>query len=225
MDRPPTPGEILVKICGITNLDDALGVVKAGADAIGFVFAKSPRQVRPAQVRAITAQLPPKFITVGLFVNASLDELVSCAITTGIKAIQLHGEESAEEVRELARQLSFEVFDKQGWPRLTKAFRLRSETDLAQLGNYDAAEAFLIDAYVEGKAGGTGEKADWGLAAKAKEFGKPIILAGGLNPENVSSAIMQVRPLGVDVSSGVEISPGKKDAGKIKEFIRQVRET
>jgi phosphoribosylanthranilate isomerase len=224
MNRILAQGETLVKIEGITNLDDALCVVKAGADAIGFVFAKSPRQVRPAQVRAITAQLPPEFITVGIFVNASLDEVVSCAITTGIKAIQLHGEETAEEAKELARQLSLGEFDGQGWPRLTKAFRLRSEADLAQLDNYDAAEAFLIDAYVEGKAGGTGEKADWGLAVQAKEFGKPVVLAGGLNPENVRSAIMQVRPFGVDVSSGVEAAPGKKDVAKIKEFIRQVRE-
>jgi phosphoribosylanthranilate isomerase len=214
----------LVKICGITNLEDALCVAEAGAEAIGFVFAESPRRATPAQVRAIIAQLPSELIAVGLFVNASVEEVVSSAIMAGVKSVQLHGRETAEQVNEITRQLNFEGFDGLGWPRLIKAFQLRSEDDLENLAPYDMADAFLIDTYVEGKAGGTGKKGDWGRAAKAKQFSKPVILAGGLNPENVVEAIEQVRPFGVDVSSGVESLPGKKDAEKIREFIMRARE-
>jgi len=239
--------KVLVKICGITNLEDALCAAAAGADAVGFVFAASPREVLPAQVGKITSRLPSYLISVGLFVNALLEVILDSVEVSGVKAVQLHGEEPPKLLEELAACMSSgsrslqaaggkqrrlkpattEIRDFAacaGWPALTKAFRLREEKDLERLKNYGAAQAFLIDAHVEGFAGGTGRCADWALAAAAKEFGRPVILAGGLCPENVAEAIAQVRPFAVDVSSGVEFAPGKKDPAKITEFIRRVRE-
>jgi len=222
----------LVKICGITNLEDALCAAEAGADAVGFVFAASPRQVSPAQVGEITRELPSGLTTVGLFVNAPIEMILHSVEASEVTAVQLHGEEPPDLVQEVADWMA-EVsktensvaagFSLRGWPLLTKAFRPKKKKDLEQLKHYGAAQAFLIDAHVEGVAGGTGRCADWRLAAAAKEFGKPIILAGGLCSENVAEAIAQVRPFAVDVSSGVESAHGKKDAVKIGDFIRQVR--
>jgi phosphoribosylanthranilate isomerase len=210
----------LIKICGITNLADALYAAEAGADALGFVFAESPRRVTPEQAAEIIPHLPARIAAVGLFVNAGREEILSVIARSGIKAVQLHGEETPELVEQLAEALPQGDF---AWPRLVKAFRLRSADDLAQLKDYTQAQAFLIDAWVKGKPGGTGKRADWQLAATAKNYGRPIILAGGLGPENVAEALVQVRPYGVDVSSGVEIHPGKKDPEKIKAFVQQVK--
>ncbi|NIM07545.1 MAG: phosphoribosylanthranilate isomerase [Armatimonadetes bacterium] len=215
--------QALVKICGITNLDDALCAAEAGADAIGFVFARSPRQVTPEQVQEITAHLPSHLITVGLFVNAPLEAIRTSIATAGVNAVQLHGDEPPEVVEKLAQHTSVRKGDIRSWPLLVKAFAPRQESDLTSLKDYAAAQAFLIDAHVEGVRGGTGKRADWNLAKAAKEFGR-VILAGGLDPENVAEALAQVEPFGVDVSSGVEAAPGRKDPARVKEFIRRVRE-
>jgi len=213
----------LIKICGITNLADALCAAEAGAEAIGFVFADSPRRVTPAQVAEIIPHLPYHLATVGLFVNAGREEILSTITQSGIRAVQLHGEEPPELLGQLAEVLPEVSQSNFCWPQLIKAVRPKGVEDLAQLETYARANAFLIDAWVEGKAGGTGQRADWPLAAAAKNYGRPIILAGGLRPENVTAALAQIHPYGVDVSSGVEIRPGKKDPEKIEAFVQQVK--
>lgn len=198
-----------VKICGITSLDDALMAVDAGADALGFVFfEKSPRCVGPDTVARIIEGIPPLVQTVGLFVNAELDFVNRTADGCGLDIVQLHGEESPAYCRLVRR-------------RVMKAFRVRGEETLASMIDYRVA-AYLLDAYSPNAYGGTGERFDWDLAVAAKERGT-IVLAGGLNADNVASAVGRVRPYGVDVSSGVESAPGKKDPEKVKRFILEAK--
>ncbi len=202
-----------IKICGITNRDDALMAIEAGADALGFVFVpNTPRYIHPEQAGSIIDQLPPFIATVGLFVNAEQQEIGTIADGCHLNLIQLHGDEPPDLCVALSR-------------RVIKAFRVKDESSLSRLSDYHVS-AYLLDTYVKGaaKRGGTGKAFDWNLAVKAKLYGR-IILAGGLNPDNVASAVLQVRPYGVDVSSGVEASPGRKDHAKMKAFIRAVRET
>ena len=195
-----------VKICGITNVGDALAAVNAGADAIGFVFyEKSPRHLTPEQAAKIIRDLPPFVSRVGLFVDASAEEVHRAIETSGIDTVQLHGDESPD----FCSQFRLPVL---------KAIRVRSVESLRNLQGYPVS-ALLLDSFVPGKHGGTGSKFDWGLAIKAKGLGKPVILAGGLNPSNVAEAVSQVNPYAVDVSSGVESSPGKKDMRKLHDFI------
>ena len=198
-----------IKICGTTNLDDALMAVDAGADALGFIFVpNTPRYLHPDEAAKIIEELPPFITTVGLFVNAKHSEIDTIANGCALDAVQLHGEEPPELCQTLNR-------------RVVKAFRVKDESTLSHLHDYRVS-AYLLDTYVKGAMGGTGRVFDWNLAVKAKKYGR-IILAGGLNPENIASAILQVRPYGVDVSSGVEMSPGCKDPAKIKAFISAVR--
>jgi phosphoribosylanthranilate isomerase len=198
-----------IKICGTTNLDDALIAVEAGADALGFIFVpNTPRYLHPDEAAKIIEELPPFITTVGLFVNAEQKEIDTIANNCSLDAIQLHGEEPPELCVTLNR-------------RVVKAFRVKDESSLSRLHDYHV-RAYLLDTYVKGTMGGTGKVFDWNLAVKAKQYGR-IILAGGLNPDNIASAILQVRPYGVDVSSGVEVSPGRKDPAKIKAFIGAVR--
>ncbi|HVU07307.1 MAG TPA: phosphoribosylanthranilate isomerase [Verrucomicrobiae bacterium] len=198
--------ETKVKICGITNLADAQAAVAAGADALGFNFyEKSPRHISVEQAAEIARQLPPFVLRVGVFVNAPV-ELVVCAIaSTELTMLQFHGDETPE-------------FCGQFGLMAMKAFRIRDENSLAQIPNY-ATDAYLLDAFSADEFGGTGKKFNWDLAIEAQKFGKPIFLAGGLTPENVAEAVKKVRPFAVDVSSGVESAPGKKDHVKIKAFI------
>ncbi len=195
-----------VKICGITNLDDALATAEAGADALGLMFVEaSPRRVSMTVAADIARQLSPFIIKVGVFVNAP-EEFVFRAIgECGLNLLQFHGEESPEYCEQFGLMSM-------------KAFRIRDAASLQPLPNYKT-DAFLLDSYVAGKPGGTGEIFKWDLAIEAKQFGKPIFLAGGLTPENVAAAVRQVQPYGVDVSSGVESSPGKKDISKVRSFI------
>jgi phosphoribosylanthranilate isomerase len=199
-----------IKICGTINLDDALMAIEAGADALGFIFVpNTPRYIHPDQAAKIIEDLSPFITVVGLFVNADPEDIAATADQCHLDMIQLHGDESPGFCQALNR-------------RLIKAFRVKDESSLSRLSDYRVS-GYLLDTYVEGAMGGTGKVFDWNLAVKAKQHGR-IILAGGLNPNTVPSAIRQVRPYGVDVSSGVEADPGRKDPAKVKAFIRSVRE-
>jgi phosphoribosylanthranilate isomerase len=202
--------DLKVKICGITNLDDARAAVDAGADALGFMFFdQSPRHVSIDAVAQITSRISPYVLKVGVFVDPD-PELVMAAITgCGVNLLQFHGEERPDFCRQ------FGIMS-------MKAFRIRDAVSLERLPAYHT-DAWLLDSYIAGKQGGTGESFNWDLAVEAKKFGRPIFLAGGLTPLNVAEAVRQVRPYGVDVSSGVEASPGKKDARKIRDFIKAAR--
>lgn len=199
-----------VKICGIMNLADAQAAVAAGADALGFVFyEKSPRHMTIPAVAKISKQLPATVLRVGVFVNAA-EKLVSLTIREcSLGLLQFHGDETPEFC------MRFGLMS-------MKAFRLRDAKSLRELPKFPT-EAWLLDAYSAENLGGTGEKFNWDLAVEAQKFGKPFFLAGGLTPENVAAAVRKVQPFGVDVSSGVESSPGKKDHAKVRAFIANVR--
>jgi phosphoribosylanthranilate isomerase len=200
-----------VKICGITNLADAQAAVSAGADALGFNFyEKSPRYVALKEAVKISKQLPPFIMRVGLFVNAPEEVVLRAIPECGLTMIQFHGDEPPE-------------FCTQFGLMSMKAFRMRGPETLKEIPQYQT-DAWLLDAFSPATFGGTGEKFNWDLAVEAQKFGKPIFLAGGLTPENVGEAVRKVHPFGVDVSSGVESAPGKKDHAKIKAFIAAVRE-
>ena len=197
---------VTVKICGITSEADALAAAEAGVDAIGLMFYEgSPRHVTLEQAKAISAALPPHVMRVGVFVNAE-EAFVHQALTECmLNILQFHGDETPEECSR--------------YPVMTlKAFRVQGEETLAQLEAYPSA-GYLLDAYVKDALGGTGATFNWDLAVRAQEFGKPIFLAGGLTPENVAEAVRKVQPFGVDVSSGVEIEPGRKDAQQIRTVV------
>ena len=197
---------VTVKICGITSEADALAAAEAGVDAIGLMFYEgSPRHVTLEQAKAISAALPPHVMRVGVFVNAE-EAFVHQALTECmLNILQFHGDETPEECSR--------------YPVMTlKAFRVQGEETLAQLEAYPSA-GYLLDAYVKDALGGTGATFNWDLAVRAQKFGKPIFLAGGLTPENVAEAVRKVQPFGVDVSSGVEIEPGRKDAEQMRTFV------
>jgi phosphoribosylanthranilate isomerase len=198
--------ETKVKICGITNLADAQAAVEAGADAIGFIFhEKSPRFISLKAAVEISKQLPPFVMRVGVFVNAQEDFVLRAIGEVGLTMLQFHGDEPPE-------------FCMQFGLMSMKAFRIRDAESLKKIPDYPT-DAYLLDAFSSTTLGGTGEKFDWDLAIEAQKFGKPVFLAGGLTPENVVEAVKKVRPFGVDVSSGVESAPGKKDHAKVKAFI------
>jgi len=199
-----------VKICGITNLADALAAVEAGADALGLnFFEKSPRHVSVKTAAEISKQLPPFIMRAGVFVNADEDLITRAIGECGLSLLQFHGDEPPE-------------FCTQFGLMSMKAFRIRDEESLKEIPNYPT-DAYLLDAYSPEARGGTGEKFNWDLAVETQKFGKPVFLAGGLTPGNVAEAVRKVLPFGVDVSSGVESSPGKKDHAKIRAFIAAVR--
>ena len=199
-----------VKICGITNVHDALAAADYGADAVGFVLYKSsPRYIDLKAVKNIIAQLPPFVTTVGVFADAEEKEILTTVDECGLDVIQLQGDEPSDLCRRLGG-------------RVIKAIRIRDPSSLNRMIPYKV-RAFVLDTYREGQLGGTGETFDWSLAVEAKKLGK-IILAGGLTPENVGRAIEQVRPYGVDVSSGVEERIGKKDHSKLKRFIETAKQ-
>lgn len=197
------------KICGITRVEDALAAVEAGADAIGLVFyAKSPRVVDIEQAKAIVAALPPFVTSVGLFVDMPRAELQALLREVPLDLLQFHGDESPADCEGFTRPY-------------IKALRVRADQDVARMmAPYGGACGILLDTFVEGVPGGTGAAFDWSLVPR--EAGKPIILAGGLTPDNVAQAIAQVRPYAVDVSGGVEAAKGIKDAGKVQAFLLAV---
>jgi phosphoribosylanthranilate isomerase len=202
---------VKIKICGITNLEDALLAAGLGADALGFIFyPKSPRKVDPEVARTIVAQLPPFVAAVGVFVDEAAAVVQELAGQVGLDWVQLHGQESPEYCRSLGR-------------KVIKGFRIRDEKSLLELEPYrHIVQAFLLDTYKKGQVGGTGEVFDWHLALKANKFGQ-IILAGGLTAENVGQAIVTARPDAVDAASGTEAAPGKKDPAKLRAFFKAVR--
>ena len=212
---------VKVKICGITNLDDALAACEYGADAIGFVFAESPRKVKPDIVRKISNKLPPFIVKVGVFVNEVPSLICKLARECFLNVIQLHGEEIPEFCKEISSYFP-----------VVKSVRVRNVTDIKVLAAYkEFVSAFLLDTFVEGKKGrapfiygGSGKTFNWDFCKDANKFCKPLIIAGGLNKDNVKKAISKLKPFAVDVSSGVESKPGKKDHKKLKEFIKIAKE-
>jgi len=197
---------VKVKICGVTNVADAMAAAEAGADMIGLNFYdQSPRYLTLAQAVEISRALPPFVLRVGVFVNPQ-EALVTRAIgECNLSLLQFHGDEPPE----LCTQFSLMSM---------KAIRVSDAESLKQLENYQT-DAFLLDAHSKSGLGGTGETFNWDLAIEAQKFDKPIFLAGGLTPENVAEAVRKVRPFAVDVSSGVESAPGKKDHPKVQAFI------
>lgn len=199
-----------VKICGITNAADALAATEAGADALGFVFSQqSTRRLTIAAAAILTREVPAHVLKVGVFVDATEDYVREAIEQCGLNIVQLHGNETPDYCTH------FPVM-------VVKAFRIRDAASLEQLPAY-RTDAWLLDAYHPSKPGGTGERFDWSLAAQAQGFGRPIFLAGGLTPENVAEAVRQVNPFAVDVSSGVESAPGKKDPARVREFIEAAK--
>lgn len=200
---------VKVKICGITSLEDALHACACGADALGFVFyEQSPRCIDPAAAATIIRQLPPFVTTVGLFVNADPEQVEELADFCGLDVIQLHGDEGPDECDFTPR-------------RTIKALRVKDAESITQHSDYPVS-ALLLDAWVKGVYGGTGHSFNWELAAQVARQ-RPVILAGGLTPDNVAEAVRSVRPYAVDVSSGVEAAPGRKDPARVTAFIRAAK--
>ncbi len=199
---------VRVKICGITNLEDAEAALKAGCDALGFVFyKKSPRYITPQKARAIIKGLPKSAIKIGVFVNASGDAIKRIAKFCSLDILQFHGSESQEFCRKF------------GGYKIIKAFRVKERIDLGRALKYKTF-AYLFDTFVKSSAGGTGKRFDWKLASSLGNIRQEIFLSGGLNDKNVKEAIRLVQPAWVDVCSSIEARPGKKDHKKIKKFIK-----
>jgi phosphoribosylanthranilate isomerase len=203
---------VKVKVCGITNREDALFAVEAGADALGFNFyAPSPRYISPEDARRIIEELPSATLCVGVFVNEeSPGAVASIAVMSGVGAVQLHGDESPEYCAALTEE------------RVIKALRVGKDFVPEQATRYPT-ESILLDAFCASARGGTGETFDWALARKTREVVAQLFLAGGLTPENIAGAIVAVAPYAVDVCSGVELAPGRKDMSRVRAFISAVR--
>ncbi|MBI4417427.1 MAG: phosphoribosylanthranilate isomerase [Ignavibacteriales bacterium] len=202
--------DLFVKICGITNLEDAMHAVRCKADAVGFVFyERSERYVAPERAAEIVAQLPDFVSKVGVFVNATQRSVEEIARKVNLSAVQLYGKEGPDDL------VGYEA-------SVIKAFNIRPNFDVEVMRNY-LVDAFLLDAHSEARYGGSGKTFDWNIAVRAKEYGR-IILAGGLTPENIEDAVRFVQPYGVDVSSGVEGKPGKKDPERVRNFIARAKD-
>ena len=201
---------IKVKICGITNLDDATLAVKLGADALGFIFAPSPRKVHLEAARDIIRQIPSFVKSVGVFVDEAPEKIEEIMAFCGIDLVQFHGDESPD----LCERFM---------PRTIKALRIADESVIKSVAAYKGkVRALLLDTYSEKMAGGTGKGFDWDIAVRIREMGIPIILAGGLGPANIEEAVSRVRPYAVDVNSGVEERPGKKSPGLMEELFKKI---
>lgn len=199
----------LLKVCGITRMEDAAAASRLGYNAVGMVLAESPRRLSPEEARSISLALPSPVLRVGVFVNPDSYEVKRLVDYCGLDLVQFHGEEDPGEVARFGA-------------RAIKALRLRGPSDLGMLEDYPGVFAILIDTWDPARWGGTGITCDWDLAARASRMAR-VILAGGLNPANVRRAVARVRPFGVDVSSGVELGPGIKDHGLMRDFAREAR--
>ncbi len=201
---------IRIKICGITRLEDALSAAQLGVDAVGFIFAgRSPRYIMPEKAAEIISQLPPFISRVGVFVNEPAESIISIARAASLDTIQLHGEEDPE----FCLQIPYPVI---------KALPLHATLDMAVFEKYRVS-GFLLDTWNNGLQGGTGIAGDWNLARKIAARYDRIILAGGLGPANLETALREVRPYGVDINSGIEIKPGVKNPQKMREAINLIR--
>lgn len=201
---------VKVKICGITNLSDAMAAVEAGADMLGFVFwPQSPRCVSVEAAAEVIRHLPASVVKVGVFVNAPAELVLDAIGRCLLNLLQFHGDESPGYCMQFGLMAM-------------KAFRIRDAASLQRLAEY-RTDAWLLDAYNPDKPGGTGETFNWDLAAEAGKLGRPIFLAGGLTVENVAEAIRRADPYAVDVSSGVEMAPGRKDHAKVSAFIKAAK--
>lgn len=204
-----------IKVCGITSAEDAKEAIEAGVDAVGFIFAeKSPRYISPEKVKEIVAQLPPFIHYVGVFVDKDPIEIEEIIEYCGLSYVQLHGSEDAEYCRKLAQAAT---------PcKVIKAFRVSSRTLASDFTPYEeTVKGFLLDTHVEGQEGGTGKPFDWSIIQSLK-LQLPMILAGGLTPENAAEAVRAVRPFAIDVNSGVEDEPGKKNYEKLRRLVKNV---
>ena len=198
-----------IKICGITNMDDALLAAELGADALGFIFVKSsPRYIHPSAARKIIQELPPFVVPVGVVADSTRKDILKLIEETRIRCIQFHGNELPKQMTKFSIQIY-------------KSFRVDKEFNLETLQHYKGS-AYLLDTHVDGTLGGTGKTFDWEIAIAAKAYGC-IILAGGLTPENIAEAVKKVQPYAVDVNSGVESAPGKKDKNKLKLLFKTIR--
>ncbi len=201
--------DLFVKICGITNLEDAQHAVYCKADAVGFIFYESSdRYIPPQEAAVIVSRLPDHVSKVGVFVEADERYVHEVATKVQLSAVQLYGNEGADDL------IGYET-------SVIKVFRIKPDFDVEVMQNY-VVDAFLLDTHSETRYGGTGRTFDWNIAVKAKEYGR-IILSGGLTPDNIEAAVRFVQPYGVDVSSGVESSPGKKDPNKVRDFIAKAK--
>ena len=202
---------VKIKVCGITNLRDALAAIECGCDALGFVFyKKSPRYITPEKARLIIKKLPGRIVKIGVFVNSPKEELERIAKRCGLDMLQLHGDESADTCASIKGC------------RIIKAFRLKKAPAAKDINKY-RTYAYLFDTYSSGKFGGTGKSFDWKLLKNLRKIKKPVFLAGGLTAGNVAEAIREVSPEWVDISSALESRPGKKSRAKIKKFITAVK--
>jgi phosphoribosylanthranilate isomerase len=202
---------VKVKICGITNPEDATLAVALGVDALGFIFAASPRQVSPENAQRIIDSLPPFVQKVGVFVDGDLRSIQDIKDFCGLDVIQLHGDESPD-------------FCQEFMPETIKAFRLKNDSSLQPIRRYQGkVSALLLDTYQEGLKGGTGKPFEWGLAVKARGFGIPVILSGGLGPSNIARAVLTVRPYAIDVNSSIERRPGIKDPVLMRQLMEKVK--
>jgi phosphoribosylanthranilate isomerase len=198
---------VKVKVCGITNPEDARVAATAGAAAIGLIFAESPRKVGIEEAREVAAALPEGVLKVGVFVNAGPDEVVRIAREVGLDYVQLHGDEGPEDVTAV----------RGSGVKVIKALRVRDAADLAEIDGY-GADLYLLDAYSEKARGGTGTRFDWPLAKSLKGRDN-ILVSGGLGPENVRDAVSYFEPWGVDASSSLESAPGKKERDLVRRFV------
>ena len=199
-----------IKICGITNYDDAVMAADLGADALGFIFASSPRKIDTDKAMEIIKKLPPFVKSVGVFVNENIKKIIDITEYCDLDNIQLHGDESPEICRRLM-------------PRAIKSVKIRDNSLPEDYAEYKGkVKAFLLDTYSDKVAGGTGKTFNWDVALNFKKMGVPVILAGGLNPLNIREAIEKVKPYAVDVSSGLEERPGKKDHSLMKKLFEEI---
>jgi len=199
-----------IKICGITNEKDARAAADLGVDAVGFVLAESPRRVDPNSVKRISLSLPPFVNTVGVFVDEDPEVVTEIVNFCKLDCVQLHGRETPDYCKGLGL-------------KLLKSIRVKDKSSIEAMAGYmGCIKGFVLDTYVKGKQGGTGKTFDWALAKEAKKYGR-VILSGGLTPATIREAIELVRPYGVDVSSGVELSPGIKNHDKMERFVEEIR--
>ncbi|MFH1540720.1 MAG: phosphoribosylanthranilate isomerase [Elusimicrobiota bacterium] len=216
-----------IKICGITNEKDALWAANAGVDFIGVNFYKnSPRKISVGMAKKIVTSLPEFVKSVGVFVNEDIDNILKIIKKVGLNAVQLHGNETQEYCAQLKEKISSSVPANTLWggkPQIIKAFRIGSDFQIEQISNYNDVDYFLLDTFVEDLLGGTGQTFNWNIAVEIKKLMKPIFLSGGLTSENILQAIEKVESFAVDVCSGIERTPTRKDYDKMIAFVKAVR--